>query len=69
MYIDSIEACKNSNLATAYVSTPEGSSIISDEVLDFQVRNGAGYDHFSVITRKLSIKHIWINMLCTQLMI
>ena len=37
-------------LATTYIPTLVKSSIISDEVLDFQVRNGAEYFHLSIVT-------------------
>ena len=40
-------------LAAAYVSTRGPGSIIGDEVLDFQVRNGTGYFHFSIATSKV----------------
>ena len=43
-------------LAAAYVSTRGPGSIIGDEVLDFQVRNGTGYFHFSIATSKVECK-------------
>ena len=43
---------KLNELAATYVSTGGPSSIIGDEVLDYQVRNGAGYFHFSLTTSK-----------------
>lgn len=42
--------------AAAYVSTRGPGSIIGDEVLDFQVRNGTGYFHFSIATSKVECK-------------
>ena len=39
-------------LAVTYISTPEGCSIISDDVLDFLVRYGAGYFHICTTTNK-----------------
>ena len=44
---------KTQELAAAYVSTRGPGSIIGDEVLDFQVRNGTGYFHFSIATSKV----------------
>ncbi len=43
---------KLNELAATYVSTRGPCSIIGDEVLDYQVRNGAGYFHFSLTTSK-----------------
>jgi hypothetical protein len=37
-------------LAATYVSTRGPGSIIGDEELDFQVRNGTGYDLLSITT-------------------
>ena len=48
--------CKTQELAAAYVSTRGPGSIIGDEVLDFQVRNGTGYFHFSIATSKVEWK-------------
>ena len=47
---------KTQELAAAYVSTRGPGSIIGDEVLDFQVRNGTGYFHFSIATSKVEYK-------------
>ena len=47
---------KTQELAAAYVSTRGPGSIIGDEVLDFQVRNGTGYFHFSIATSKVECK-------------
>ena len=41
---------KPKRYAATYIPTPEGSSIIGDERLDFQVRYGAGYCPLSVAT-------------------
>ena len=41
---------KEETPATSYFSVPVGESIIADVVLDCQVRNGAGYNHHSIIT-------------------
>ena len=38
------------NYAATYIPTPEGCSIISDERLSFQVRNGAGRFPLSIAT-------------------
>ena len=43
---------KLNELAATYVSTRGPCSIIGDEVLDYQVRNGTGYFHFSLTTSK-----------------
>lgn len=47
-----------SNLAATYVPTNAICSIIGDEALDFQVRNGAGYCFLSITTKKREIKVI-----------
>ena len=47
---------KTQELAAAYVSTRGPGSMIGDEVLDFQVRNGTGYFHFSIATSKVEYK-------------
>ena len=47
------QCVKTQELAAAYVSTRGPGSIIGDEVLDFQVRNGTGYFHFSIATSKV----------------
>jgi hypothetical protein len=48
-------------LASTYVPTPERCSIIGDEGLDFQVRNGSGYFPLSKDTRKSRWKHYTEN--------
>ncbi len=39
-----------SSPAPTYLPTPEGSSIISAEGLDFRVRDGTGYDPLAIGT-------------------
>ena len=58
---------KTQELAAAYVSTRGPCSIISDEVLDFQVRNGTGYFHFSITTSNMSNQHIIKNIFITHI--
>ena len=42
---------KNHELAATYISVPVRESIIGDEELSFQVRNGTGRFLFSIATR------------------
>ena len=44
------EKSPTGNYAATYIPTPEGCSIISDERLSFQVRNGAGRFPLSIAT-------------------
>ena len=61
---------KTQEQAATYVSTTESCSIISDEALDFRVRNGAGYFHLSVTTCKLSKEDILIySLYSTQVLL
>ena len=48
------EVFKKLNVAATYISTDVACSIIGDGRLDFQVRNGAGYDPPSSPTTKRS---------------
>ena len=45
---------KKPNVAATYIPTRGPGSIIGDERLDFQVRNGTGYDPLSNPTTKSS---------------
>ena len=54
-------------LAAAYVSTNEICSIISAEVLDYQVRNGTGYFHLAKTTSNMSNQYIKEDILITHI--
>ncbi len=45
-----IEKKETSSPAPTYLPTPEGSSIISAEGLDFRVRDGTGYNPLAIGT-------------------
>ena len=50
-------------MALTYIPTNVACSIIGDERLDFQVRNGAGYDPLSSSTTKRRINTIVFMLL------
>ena len=54
---------ETSSPAPTYLPTPEGCSIISAEGLDFQVRDGAGYDPLAVGTGQRGTRHPWMAWL------
>ena len=54
---------ETSSPASTYVPTPEGCSIISAEGLDFQVRDGSGYNPLAVDTGQRGTRQPWLAWL------
>ena len=52
LWLLKVEGCYKLKVAATYISTDVACSIIGDGRLDFQVRNGAGYDPPSSPTTK-----------------